>query len=96
MLRNLLLKIVRSLKNGLVLWVRVGVEDDMLHFYQEITSFSCLLKAPEEDVGLAEVTRLLHAVSVVSASRPQCPSREEMTDEVHESLEDVVVCLCFN
>lgn len=33
MLSNLLLKIVRSLKTGLVLWVRVGGEDDTLHFY---------------------------------------------------------------
>lgn len=68
MLSNLLLKIVRSLKTGLVLWVRVGGEDDMLHFYREITSFSCLLKACK-DIGLAGVTRLLHAISVQSASR---------------------------
>lgn len=96
LLSNLLLKIVRSLKTGLVLWVRVGVEDDMLHFYQEITSFSCLLEACKDNVGLAEVIRLLHAISVGSASRLQCLSHEEMTDEIHESLKDAVACFCFN
>lgn len=50
----------QSLKMGLALWVRVGVEDAVLHFYQEITSFSCLLKACKDDTGLAEAARLLH------------------------------------
>lgn len=68
----------------------------MLHFYQEITSFSCLLKACKDDIGLAEVAGLLHVVSMGSVSRLQCPSHEEMTDETHESLKDVVECVCFN
>lgn len=40
LLSNLLLKIVRSLKTELALWVRVGVGEDMLCIYPEITSFS--------------------------------------------------------
>lgn len=68
----------------------------MLHFYQEITSFSCLLKACKDDIGLAEVTRLLHVISAGSASRLQCPACEEVTDEIHEPLRDVVACFCFD
>lgn len=96
LLSNLLLKTVRSLKTGVVLCAGVGVEGFMLRFYQEITSFSCLLRACKDDVGLAEVTRLLHVISAGSASHLQCPSREEVTDERHESLKGVVAWFCFN
>lgn len=58
------------------------MDDDTLHFYHEITSFSCSLQDCEGGIVLAEVTRLPHVVSVGSASHAQCPPHEEMTDEM--------------
>lgn len=54
--------------------------------------FFCLLKACKDDIGLAEVARLLHTISVGSASLLQHLSLEEMADEICESLKDALAC----
>lgn len=55
------------------------MEDDVLHFCKKITSFSCLL---QDDVGLAELTRLLHVISAGSAE----VSLMRLLEEIQESL----------